>query len=94
MEVFYIHTQSTICFGCLGRADAFMPRPAAELSSEYSERGSDASELSPPRPLASRRVDAPTNHQTLQTSQNLQNKLLGGGFTLLLAPPRRLGSES
>ena len=41
----------------------------------------------PPRPLASRRVDAPTKFQTLQTSQNLQTNLLGGGFTLPLPPP-------
>ena len=37
--------------------------------------------MHPPRPLASRRVDAPTKIQTLQTSQNVQTKLLGGGFT-------------
>ena len=29
---------------------------------------------------------------TLQTSQNLQTNLLGGGFTLPLPPPRRSGS--
>ena len=46
---------------------------------------------SPPRPLASRRVDALTEQQTLQTSQNLQTNLLGGGFTLPLPPPRRSG---
>ena len=43
----------------------------------------------PPRPLASRRVDALTNFQTLQTSQNLQTNLLGGWFTLPLPPPIR-----
>ena len=48
---------------------------------------------SPPRPLASRRVDPVTEQQTLQTSQNLQTNLLGGGFTLPLPPPRRSGSE-
>ena len=45
----------------------------------------------PPRPLASRRVDAPTKQQTLQTSQNLQTNLLGGGFTLPLPPPTAPG---
>ena len=34
-----------------------------------------------------------TIQQTLQTSQNLQTNLLGGGFTLPLPPPRPLGSE-
>ena len=46
----------------------------------------------PPRPLASRRVEVWTKQQTLQTSQNLQTILLGGGFTLRLPPPRRYGS--
>ena len=46
----------------------------------------------PPRPLASRRVEALNQHQTLQTSQNLQTNLLGGGFTLPLPPPKRSGS--
>ena len=36
--------------------------------------------LNPPRPLASRRVDAPTKFQSLQTSQNLQTNLLGEGL--------------
>ena len=45
------------------------------------------SQNSPPRPLASRRVEAVTKQQTLQTSQNLQTNLLGGGFTLPLPPP-------
>ena len=44
-----------------------------------------------PRPLASRQVEAVTRIQTLQTSQNLQTNLLGGGFTLPLPPPYRLG---
>ena len=48
----------------------------------------------PPWPLASRRVDASNQHQTLQTSQNLQTNLLGGGFTLPLPPPRRSGPAS
>ena len=46
----------------------------------------------PPRPCASRLVKAFTEFQTLQTSQNLQTKLLGGGFTLPLPPPNRSGS--
>ena len=41
-------------------------------------------------PLASRHVDAPTKQQTLQTSQNLQTNLLGGGFTLPLSLARFL----
>ena len=42
----------------------------------------------PPRPCASRRVEAPTKQQTLQTLKP-PNKPQGGGFTLPLPPPRR-----
>ena len=38
----------------------------------------------PPRPLASRRVDALTKFQTLQTSKNLQTSPQGGGTPLIL----------
>ena len=48
----------------------------------------------PPRPRACKRVDVVTQQQTLQTSQNLQTNLLGGGFTLPLPPPRPLGSDN
>ena len=46
--------------------------------------------VNPPRPCASKRVDAATK----QTSQNLQTNLLRGKFTLPLPPPRPLGSDS
>ena len=46
-----------------------------------------------PRPCASRRVEALTA-TTLQTSQNLQTKLLGGGFTLPLPPPTGRGRSA
>ena len=43
----------------------------------------------PPRPLASRRVDALNQATNPPNLQNLQTNLLGGGFTLPLPPPRR-----
>ena len=58
------------------KIEAFHPHPTSE---------------NPPRPLASRRVEFLTQQQTLQTSQNLQTNLLGGGFTLPLLPPNRSG---
>ena len=47
----------------------------------------------PPRPRASKCVDAVTQQQTLETSQNLQTNLLGGGITRPLPPPRPLGPD-
>ena len=47
----------------------------------------------PPRPLASRRVEALTQQPTFQTSKISKTSPQGGGFPLPLPPPRPLGPD-